>query len=368
MINAEELKKKITIDQVYDLLSYLKAEPELKDNIIISKTICHHREDELDNANRKLYYYQNDDVGIFHCYTACSPSSFDIFQLMIKIKKHNEGVEWTVIDAARFLNDFFNLNFEEQHDDKKEQLEDWNYFERWSKEEKKYRKTVEFNNYSKDILANFPRPRILNWEREGITKEICDIKGICYDPKNDGIIIPHYDINGNLIGIRERTLIKEEENNGKYRPAYINNKLWNHPLGFNLYNLNFSKDNIKTFQTAIVFESEKSCLQYASYFGAGADITCAICGSNFSDYQYSLLRSLDIKEIVIALDKQYQVDSGEEWARWTKKFIDINHKFGKYNNFSFIVDREGLLDYKDSPTDKGAGTFIKLYNLRETIK
>lgn len=105
-----------------------------------------------------------------------------------------------------------------------------------------------------------PRPRYLNWERDGITKEVCDARGICYDPANQGIVIPHYDINGNLIGIRERTLIKEEEQYGKYRPAFIDGKLWNHPLGFNLYNLNWSKNNIKTIGTAIVFEGvRKSC-------------------------------------------------------------------------------------------------------------
>ena len=49
-------------------------------------------------------------------------------------------------------------------------------------------------------------------------------------------IIPHYDINNNLIGIRERTLIKENEVYGKYRPAYLNGKLYNHPLSFSLYN------------------------------------------------------------------------------------------------------------------------------------
>ena len=63
-------------------------------------------------------------------------------------------------------------------------------------------------------------------------------RGIAYDPKRHAIIIPHYDINNNLIGIRKRTLVEEEEVFGKYRPATFNGKMYNHPLGFNLYNLN----------------------------------------------------------------------------------------------------------------------------------
>ena len=48
-----------------------------------------------------------------------------------------------------------------------------------------------------------------------------------------------------------------KEKYGKYRPVKINNLLYNHPLGMNLYNLNNSKNNIKLFGKAIVFESEK---------------------------------------------------------------------------------------------------------------
>ena len=60
-----------------------------------------------------------------------------------------------------------------------------------------------------------------------------------------------------MIGIRERTLIKEEENNGKYKPAIINGIMCRHPLGFNLYNLNNSKDNIKNIKKVFVFEGKR---------------------------------------------------------------------------------------------------------------
>ena len=53
----------------------------------------------------------------------------------------------------------------------------------------------------------------------------------------------------------------------------------------NLYNLNNSKDNIKLIGKAIVFESEKSCLLYQTYFGIENDISVACCGSNLSIHQ-----------------------------------------------------------------------------------
>ena len=60
-----------------------------------------------------------------------------------------------------------------------------------------------------------------------------------------------HNIDGKLIGIRERTLIKENEQTGKYKPAILNNQMYNHPLGFNLYNLNNSKDNIQKMRLPV---------------------------------------------------------------------------------------------------------------------
>src|SRR5699024_12234192 len=103
--------------------------------------------------------------------------------------------------------------------------------------------------------------------REGISNTVIKEANICYDPINQGIVIPHYDIDNHLIEIRERTLLKEEESNGKYRPAYLNGVLYSHPLGFNLYNLNNSKQNIQIIKKAIIFESEKATLTYRTFFG-----------------------------------------------------------------------------------------------------
>ena len=191
-----------------------------------------------------------------------------------------------------------------------------------------------------------------------------DHRGIAYDPKNQGIVIPHYDINNQLVGIRERTLIKEEENFGKYRPAILNGVMYNHPLGFNLYNLNNSKNNIKIIKKVIVYEGEKSSLLYASFFGEENDISVAVCGSSLITYQVKLLLSLGVEEIIIAFDKQFKEIGDKEWERWTKKLYDIHTKYSAYVQISYLFDKKDLLDYKDSPVDKGKETFLKLFKNR----
>lgn len=142
-----------------------------------------------------------------------------------------------------------------------------------------------------------------------------------------------------MVGIRERTLIKENEIYGKYRPMYLNRQMYNHPLGFNLYNLNNSKDNIKRTKKVIVFEGEKSPLLFASYFGEENDITVAVCGSSLSSYQVKLLLDLGIEEMIIAFDKQFQELGDKEHLGWVKKLKDINKKYSSYIKISYMFDK-----------------------------
>ena len=190
--------------------------------------------------------------------------------------------------------------------------------------------------------------------------------GICYDPVMQGIVIPHYNIDGKLIGIRERTLIKENEDTGKYKPAILNYKMYNHALGFNLYNLNNSKENIVFYKKVIVFEGEKSCLLYKSYFPEN-DISVAVCGSNLTKYQVDLLLSLEVDEICIAFDKQFKEIGDIEWKNWTKKLKDIYKKYGTKVKITFLFDKWNLLEYKDSPIDKGKDIFQELFKRRISL-
>ena len=112
---------------------------------------------------------------------------------------------------------------------------------------------------------------------------------------------------------------------------------------------------------------EKSCLLYASYFGEDNDITVATCGSSLINYQVKLLLSLGVKEIIVGFDKQFQEIGDDEWKRWTKKLTDINTKYGKECQISFLFDKNKLLEYKNSPIDQGPEVFMELFKERIII-
>ena len=374
----EDLKNNLSIDQIFNFLADAGGEPQMHGDIIISRTICHN---PPGLGSFKLYYYDN--TKLFKCYTACPENSFDIFELALKIKRlageqivywSKDAIQtsrpWDLPDAIRYVAIYYGLEApEEKFSEKRIELQDWQIFSKLEakKLQKNRNQIVSLKVFKDDFLKNMPQPKIIPWEKEGITQDIMKVHNICYDPKNQGIIIPHYDINNNLIGVRERTLIKENEIYGKYIPATINGKMYNHPLSFNLYNINISKDNIRNIKKTIIYEGEKSCLKHGSYFGIENDISVAACGSNLINYQVDLLLSLGVQEIIIGFDRQYKELGDEDCRKWTKKLTEINNKYKSKVQISFLWDKEHLLNYKDSPIDQGPEIFIELFKNRIQI-
>lgn len=361
-MDINDIKNNLSIDEVENLLSYLGADPHRQnENIIIARTICH-----CGNSH-KLFYYNN--TKLFRCYTECS-DTFDIGQLIIKVRE-GEGKEISLPQAVIFLKNFFNLIDSKSKDffGDDDELKDWKVIDRYieNTENSDSKQVVELKFYDDRILNYLPKPRIINWEQEGMTKESIEKHNICYNPSNQSIVIPHYDKDNHLLGIRERTLIKENEIYGKYRPMYLNRKMYNHPLGFNLYNLNNSIENIKKIKKVIIFEGEKSPILYSSYFGIENDISVACCGSNLSNYQVQLLLDLNVEEIVVAFDKQFKEIGDNEWVGWTKKLTDINKKYSSRVRVSFMFDKWNLLEYKMSPIDAGPEIFLKLFKQRISL-
>ena len=360
--DKDELKNSLTVSQIFDFLAELGGDPKIDSTsgAIICRTICHN---PAGTGSHKLYFYPNSKL--FHCYTECEEPSFDIFELVRKVHAM-AGESISLPQAIHIVAQHFGYTVEESEQEQKDLISDWEILKKYKDNDVEYvKKNVEFNIFSEKSLKYFPRPRIIPWEREGIDPRIMDLRNICYDPVNEGVIIPHYDLEGNLIGIRERTLIKEQEQYGKYRPAVINGKMYNHPLGFNLYNLNFAADNIKACGLAIIFEGEKSCLKYASLFGEENDISVATCGSNLITHQVDLLLQCGARELIIAFDKQFKTIGDEEYNLWVKKLKQINDKYSSRCAISFIFDRRGnLLNYKDSPIDAEPEIFMKMFKDR----
>lgn len=352
-----ELQKSLTTENIITLVIGLGADRyEERENYLIFPTICHNENSE--DASMKLYYYKN--TGLFTCYTDCG-ESFNIYTLIEKVYAL-QGKE------IRF-SEIVNLVLEKSGVDS-------SLFQFGEKRYKsiadKYRKKNRQRNleiFDDKVLGVFEKRYPVEWIAEGISRESMDRYNILYSISRNKIIIPHYDIDGHLIGIRGRSLNPREiEEFGKYMPVEIEGKWYSFPLSQNLYGLNISKEAIKRNKRVIIFEGEKSVYKYDKFF-PGNNISCAVCGSSFNKNQLNiLLRNFDLEEIIIAFDKEFEQYNSDKGREYFDKLESICKKYSNYCNFSFMFDKENLLKLKDSPIDRGKSIFLQLYDQRIRIR
>ena len=341
----------LNTDAVIHLMTELGADRyDDRGDYIIFPTICHN--EDSSEASMKLYFYKNNKI--FVCYTSCGGMS------IFKFLKHYYEERQIEYD---WYQDIYEVVCNCSDFKRKEGFERTPY-KSLRERYKVARKEVQLPEYSKNVLDCFVKHYPPEWLSDGITKEAMDAFDISYSIAHNKIIIPHYDIEGRLVGIRGRALNDwEVENVGKYAPIHIEQTWYKHPLSMNLYGLNVTKKNIRAHSICFLFESEKSVMQAEGF--KLPNCSTAVCGSNFNKYQLNILmKACAPHEIVLCFDKEEL--PGED--KYFNKLWNICQKYKNYCNFSFIYDREGLLDLKDSPTDKGEETFIKLLGKRVIVK
>lgn len=343
-LTLKEIYEGLTDKKVIELVMSLGADRYIENSKeIIFPTICHNY--NAQQASMKLYYYKQNKM--FHCYSG-DCESFNIFglferryELLNKEYDFYRDIVLRVIDGLEFDNspdESFYEKYESVYTQRKQEIK------------------VDLPKYSKTILEIFSKEYPIEWIDEGISKEVMKQFNICYSIPQNKIVIPHYDIAGNLIGIRGRTLDEDELAYGKYLPLKINDILYSHPLMYNLYGLNFNKEAIKKRKMAIIVEGEKSVLKYGTFYKD--NICVATCGSSLHKYQIDLLKNCGAEIIILAYDKEGENSKAKN--KYYKKLIDICKKYSMFCKMGFIYDEKGLLKLKDSPLDKGKKVFEEL--------
>lgn len=346
MITCKEIKDRISNEDIIKILELLNSN-YINDvgDYIISETICH-----CGNSH-KLYYYKENKL--FMCYTNCG--SMDIFGLI----QNCLGLE--LYEALLWCCKSLGINTLSLEQKNTSILSDWLFIKDYKKSHE-INNSLELNNikvYSDNVFNLFKYQYSNEWISEGISISSMKKYNIMYYVLNHQIIIPHYNINNNLIGIRARNTLEEDVSVCKYIPFKQGGIIYSHALSTNLYGLNYNINGIQKKHKIMLVESEKAVMQCDTMFGKD-NFTVALCGSNFSREQLKLLLSLEISEVIIALDKQFQVDNTEESDTWLKHIKEIGNKLLPYFKVTYLWDDNNLLKYKDSPTDRGKNVLSTL--------
>lgn len=211
---------------------------------------------------------------------------------------------------------------------------------------------LDIKKYKPDILP--PKDSLSEkFFLDGVAFNVQEKWGIRYDHENDSVLIPIKSANGYLVGCKARNNDPNCDMAHRwyaYLP-YAKTKV--------LYGLAENYQHIIEKSTVIIFEAEKSVLQCCSF---DLNVGVAIGGHDISIAQAQLIKSLMCKKIIVAFDEG--VD--EEEVIYNCKKLLVNNTL--YKNRVYYIDTTTILEpgSKDSPSDHGKETFLKLLkNLKE---
>ena len=208
-------------------------------------------------------------------------------------------------------------------------------FTKHSSKNKIFNNTSDIQFLNENILNNYVPLLHIDWFREGIMPWTANKFKLGYSYSQKRIIVPlrHWRT-GLIMGTTARTTVENYDEFGirKYfiTPSY--------PKGLNIFGLYENKENIEKSKYVVIAESEKSVLKRDSL---NDNTFVALSGHTISNEQVNIILSLNIYEVIVALDNDISIN----------EIRHICHKFYNKRKVSYIYDKWNLLGNKDSPAD-----------------
>lgn len=264
------------------------------------------------------------------------PKDFEDNSDIITLVQYN--MKMSLIDALKYLHKILDLPFEfKKKEEQKKKFDMLNIFKRQLRSNRRVVDVEDIQVLSDRLIDDYVPMLHIDWVREGITERTRKKFNIAYSYKHKRIVIPHYYwMTNELIAFNMRTTIPNYEEFG-IKKYYLSN---GYNKSLNLYGYCQNKDEIERKGYCTLVESEKSVLKRYSL----GDGTClALSGKTLSIEQIRIISSLNIREIVICLDNDVDIDE----VRWMAEQLKNLRKI----KVSYIRDFIGLLGDKDSPCD-----------------
>lgn len=338
----KEIKNKITDTQIILIIKALGGDCDenlsTNDYLIFSSLLYHGL--NANNHSYKMYYYR--ETKTFHDYKL--GESFDIYDLICRLKNINMPQAKDFICSLCGIKGY-NTNKKNTY----LWMDDFVSFEERQVEENKI--------YDKGILNIFKPLYHISWIKDNITVKTMQKFGICYTYKK--IIIPLFDVDNNLIGIRYRTL--EDNADFKYK-QYTDalGKMYTFKTRNNFYGLRENYNNIKKYKECILFESEKSVLQCDDYLKD--NIALGLFGKELSQEKINTLLTMGVQTVNIAIDFDYKDEKTLD--KYFRNVYNVYKKVKPYFNVYLLYNEKLPHGYKDSPSDGGKDLFLKYLESR----
>ena len=357
-IDVKKLKKSLSLAHHKQIMQALgiPAYSENKEQIIY---FSGDKNKDALKGSPKLYFYK--DSQIYFGYT--SSRSYDIISL-VQTRLSLLKQPCSFLDACQFILDTTNINPDSISRVKKEcHVYDWSNLERFIKVRKYGNQLSEYN---RNIIDTLPPLYPQAWIDEGISEETMEKYQIRYYERCNQTVIPCFDDEARLIGVRVRNWDKDRVEQAKYMPLItLDGQCYKFNTNQVFYGINYNKPMIEQTGEVWLGESEKFVLKLDGWFGPKS-CALAMYGHQLGMQRRNQLIKMGVKRVVYCPDMDFIGQDNAFFEDWCKSVRRLCDMFKGYCQVDIVWDDSGeLLGPKENATDRDKETWDKLWESRE---
>ena len=359
-IDVKKLKKSLTLAHHKQIMQALGI-PSYSEN---STQIVYYTGDKNVDSYKgspKLYFYK--DTSIYVGMTA--GRSYDIISLtQTRLSLLKQPCSF--LDACQFILDTTNINPDSISRIKKDDhVYDWSNLERFIRVRKYGNQLSEYN---RNIIDTLPPLYPQAWIDEGISEETMDKYQIRYYERCNQTVIPCFDDEARLVGVRVRNWDKDRVEQAKYMPLVtLDGQCYKFNTNQVFYGINYNKPEIERTGKVIIVESEKAVMKLDTYMGRH-NIALGMYGSNLGIQRRNQLLKMGVNTVSYVVDNDFIGQDDEFFEQWREKIRHFIKLWDGFCRVEIVWDNLGLLGPKENATDRTKEIWEQLWENREIIE
>lgn len=242
---------------------------------------------------------------------------------------------------------------------------DWSELERFVRVRKYGNQLPEYN---RNIIDTLPPLYPQAWIDEGISKETMAKYQIRYYERCNQTVIPCFDSEARLIGVRVRNWDKDRVEQAKYMPLItLDGQCYKFNTNQMFYGINYNKPEIERIGKVIIVESEKAVMKLDTYMGRH-NIALGMYGSNLGIQRRNQLIKMGVNTVSYVVDNDFIGQDDEFFEQWREKIQHFIKLWDGFCRIEIVWDNLGLLGPKENATDSTKEVWEQLWENREIIK
>ena len=357
-IDVKKLKKSLSLAHHKQIMQALgiPAYSENKEQIIY---FSGDKNKDALKGSPKLYFYK--DSQIYFGYT--SSRSYDIISL-VQTRLTLLGKQCSFIDACNFILEKTGLDPTKVYKPiNNGHVYDWSNLEKFIKI-RKYGSALK--EYPRTIIDTLPAYFPDSWYDEGISESTMEKYQIRYYERCNQTVIPCFDEEARLIGVRVRNWDENRVAEAKYMPLItLDGTCYKFNTNQVFYGINYNRPMIEQTGEVWLGESEKFVLKLDGWYG---EKSCALgmYGHQLGLQRRNQLLKMGVKHVIYVPDNDWIGKDDKAFDGWCKSVKSLCDMFKGFCDVDIVWDDSGeLLGPKDNATDKDKATWEKLFNNRE---